>query len=335
MGFKDYFIPKSMVYTGDYQAIKTEFKVYQYTPEGMTFSNTYDLSTLHKRYIQVVGLSDTKMIEKFGADLGIDALVLEDILNVHQRDKIEQYQNYIFGVFRVRYLKEDRIIESYMSMVMFENMLISFHETEPEYLSQIPLLLETHKDTRNNTIDYMFYQVLDIMTDHMLDVNEWLEDKMSIIEEEIIESQTSDQESFYLIRKHLLKLKNSVTPIYEQLVELLDNTHLISKHNKPYFDDLLDHLRRLDLLLVQSRELTRHLLDLNMNNQSNRMNKIMTTLTLFSAIFIPLSFLTGFFGMNFVHFGILEYPQAVGLFVGFCVIVAGVMYFIFKRSKWL
>ena len=49
MGFKDYFIPKSMVYTGDYQAIKTEFKVYQYTPEGMTFSNTYDLSTLHKK----------------------------------------------------------------------------------------------------------------------------------------------------------------------------------------------------------------------------------------------------------------------------------------------
>ena len=92
MGFKDYFIPKSMVYTGDYQAIKTEFKVYQYTPEGMTFSHTYDLSTLHKRYIQVVGLSDTKLIEKFGADLGIDALVLEDILNVHQRDKIEQYQ---------------------------------------------------------------------------------------------------------------------------------------------------------------------------------------------------------------------------------------------------
>ena len=110
---------------------------------------------------------------------------------------------------------------------------------------------------------------------------------------------------------------------------------MISKHNRPYFDDLLDHLRRLDLLLVQSRELTRHLLDLNMNNQSNKMNKIMTTLTLFSAIFIPLSFLTGFFGMNFVHFGILEYPQAVGLFVGFCVIVAGVMYFIFKRSKWL
>jgi magnesium transporter len=158
---------------------------------------------------------------------------------------------------------------------------------------------------------------------------------MSVIEEEIIESKTSDQESFYLIRKHLLKLKNSVTPIYEQLLELIDNTHLISKHNKPYYDDLLDHLRRLDIMLNQSRELMRHLLDLNMNNQSNKMNKIMTTLTLFSAIFIPLSFLTGFFGMNFVHFGILEYPQAVGIFVGFCLIVAGVMFYIFKRSKWL
>ena len=335
MGFKDYFIPKSMVYTGEYQDIKTILNVFKFNHEGTSLSNAYTLDQKDKQYIQVIGLSDTKIIEKLGSDFGIDALVLEDILNVHQRDKIEQYQNYIFGVFRIKYLKDKRIQESYMSLVMFENIIISFHETEPEYLSQVPMLLEKHKDLRNNTIDYMFYQILDIITDHMLDVNEYLEDQMSTIEEEIIESQTSDQESFYLIRKHLLKLKNSVTPIYEQLLELMKDTRLINQSNKPYFDDLLDHLRRLDNLLNQSRELMRHLLDLNMNNQSNKMNKIMTTLTLFSAIFIPLSFLTGFFGMNFVHFGILNYPQAVGIFVGFCILVSAVMIYIFKRSKWL
>ena len=335
MGLKDYFIPKSMIYTGNYQDINTIFKVFQFNSESVNLSNQYAVMHEDKQYIQVIGLTDTKSIEKLGADLGIDALVLEDILNVHQRDKIEQYQNYIFGVFKVKYLKDKEIIDSYMSMIMFENILITFHETEPEYLNQIPELLAKMKDLRTNSIDYMFYQILDIVTDHMLDVNEYLEDEMSVIEEEIIESKTSDQESFYLIRKHLLKLKNSVTPIYEQLLELMDNTHLISKHNKPYYDDLLDHLRRLDIMLNQSRELMRHLLDLNMNNQSNKMNKIMTTLTLFSAIFIPLSFLTGFFGMNFVHFGVLEYPQAVSLFVGFCLIVAGVMFYIFKRSKWL
>jgi magnesium transporter len=335
MGFKDYFIPKSMVYTGKHSEVSTTFKVYSILKDKVEYSNTYDLSTQEKRYIQVIGLSDVKKIEKLGTDLGIDALVLEDILNVRQRDKFEIYNNYIFGVAKVKYLKNSKILEGYMSMVMLENTLITFHETEPEYLIQIPNLLENHQEIKDNTIGYMFYQVLDIVTDHMMEVNELLENQMNDIEDQIVETQQSDQESFYLIRKQLLKLKNSVSPLYEQLLEITKDNPFINKKNRPYFDDLLDHLRRLDLQLTLSRELMRHLLDLNINNQSNKMNKIMTTLTLFSAIFIPLSFLTGFFGMNFIHFGILEYRQAVTMLIVFCLMVAAIMIFIFKKSKWL
>jgi magnesium transporter len=133
----------------------------------------------------------------------------------------------------------------------------------------------------------------------------------------------------------MLNLKNHVSPVLEHLNQIMNKkSSLFMEDNMPFYDDLRDHLVRLDSRLDRSRELMRHLLDLHMNNQSNKMNKIMATLTLFSAIFIPLSFLTGFFGMNFVHFGILQYEYAV---IGFTILCASIIIFMvwfFKKKKW-
>jgi magnesium transporter len=134
----------------------------------------------------------------------------------------------------------------------------------------------------------------------------------------------------------MLDLKNKVTPTFEQLDKVMSRKHdLFKTDNQPYYDDLMDHLQRLDNRIMQSREQMRNLLDLDMNNQSTKMNKIMATLTLFSAIFIPLSFLTGFFGMNFIHFGILGYKDAVLIFSIMCALIMIGMVLFFKRKKWL
>ena len=93
-------------------------------------------------------------------------------------------------------------------------------------------------------------------------------------------------------------------------------------------------MNRLDQKLDNLRDLMKTLLDLDLNNQSTRMNKIMSTLTLFSAIFIPLSFLTGFFGMNFVYFEVLRIEYAVLFFTGICILIAAAMLYIFKKHRW-
>jgi magnesium transporter len=123
--------------------------------------------------------------------------------------------------------------------------------------------------------------------------------------------------------------------MYEQIEKLIAYEHvLVTKDSLHYFDDLRDHLKRLDQKLYQSRDMMRQLLDLHMNNQSTKMNKIMSTLTLFSAIFIPLSFLTGFFGMNFHYFEALDYRYAVLVFIVVCVVIAGGMFLFFKKRRW-
>lgn len=334
MSFKDYFLPKTLIYTGKFDQTPTKINHYLIDSDYITMNDFYEYDEKYKHYIQVVGLSDIKKIQNLGEQLNIDLLVLEDILNVRQRDKIEIYKDFIFGVFHVNFIIGQDIIEDYISILLYQDILVTFHETEPKYLSALNDVLMNHDLIKKMPIDYIFYQIIDMITDQHLDVYELLEQRANQYEEEILESRHSNQESFYLVRKHLLRLKNSVTPIFDEF-KILIKKSIFSNQVIPYYEDLLDHMNRLDIQLNQLRELMRHLLDLHMNNQSNKMNKIMTTLTLFSAIFIPLSFLTGFFGMNFIHFGILSYEYAVYGFIVFCFIVALVMFILFKKAKWL
>ncbi len=335
MKIKEYFMPKSLIYTGTHKDVSTKIIHYQYNAETVEITNDFIPIEARKHYIQVIGLSEIEKILGLKKYYKVNPLILEDVFNVKQRNKLELYDDFLFGAMHVEYLDEGKIKEDYMSILLNEDAIISFHETEPVYLAALPPLFEKSEELRNRNADYLFYQIFDIITDNHLDIFDSLATKTASFEEEILESKKIDQENFYLVRKEILKLKNCVSPVLEELDTILDRKHrLFWQESQPYFEDLTDHLQRLDSQLNQSREEMRHLLDLLINNQSNKMNQIMTTLTLFSAVFIPLSFLAGFFGMNFVHFQVLQYEHAIELFVGGCVLLAVVMLVLFKKMKW-
>ncbi len=335
MNISQYFKPKSLIYTGKYQSVKTEINHYLYDEKTLLLKHDFEPVEGLKSYIQVIGLSNVEQIQSIKQYYPMDALVLEDIFNVNQRNKIEMIKDSIFGTFHIEYLLNQQIKGDYMSIWMNPQAIITFHETEPVFLSPLKQLFNDHQDLRSKSVDYLFFQIMDIITDNHLDVYDHLDQEVNSFENEILETKNIEQEAFYLLRKFMLNLKNHVSPILEHLNAIINKkSPLFKEDNLPYYDDLKDHLFRLDNRLDRSRELMRHLLDLHMNNQSNKMNKIMATLTLFSAIFIPLSFLTGFFGMNFVHFGILEYEHAVLGFAGLCIIIIIFMVWFFKKKKW-
>lgn len=334
MKFKDYFTPKSMIYTGEHTNVKTTIKHYQYNSQELIITDDFTKKEGFKHYIQVVGLSEVDRIMTLKDIFPIEPLILEDVFNVSQRNKIDERKDYIFAVFHVSYFKES-VKEDYMSLLFFKDTIITFHEKEPECLEALYPLFDNYPELRERSTDFLFYQILDIITDRHIDLMEHNQMVTEQIEEEILEYKSVDQEEFYQMRKSLLKLKSNVSPILNQIDKIVQSPRgYISIDQYPYFDDLKDHLSRLDERLNDARELMRHLLDLHINNQSNKMNEIMKTLTLFSAIFIPLSFLTGFFGMNFVHFDVLEYEYAVFIFVMSCIVLAGLMVYLFKRMNW-
>lgn len=335
MKLSTYFKPKTMIYTGSFSHIATEIKHWQYDMKKVELVEGFEFNPNMKHYIQVVGLADVDKIQEIRKHLPIDPLVMEDIFNVNQRNKFELNEQYLFGTFALSYLEDQEIKNDYMSILMFPNVIVSFHETQPKYLEDIHLLFNEHKELRELPADYLFFQIMDIITDNHLEVYDFLNLAVNEFETQLLETKSIEQEDFYNIRKKMLELKNNVSPIAEQLEKVLSKkSSLFNSATSTYFEDLKDHLQRLDNRLNQSREITRNLLDLHMNNQSTKMNKIMATLTLFSATFIPLSFLTGFFGMNFVHFGILQYQQAVYLFSGICIVIAVGMVLFFKRKNW-
>jgi magnesium transporter len=335
MKIKDYFTPKSLIYTGIHQDIGTKITHYQIDENNVIKTDDFKQLENRKDYIQVIGLSDIEKIQSIKDHFDIDPLILEDIFNVNQRNKLELKKNYLFGVFHVYYIDDNVIKNDYMSILLYEDTLVSFHEKEPVFLSALPLFIDSNEDVKIRSIDYLFYILLDIITDHHMSVNDLLEKRTDHFEEMILDQKDVSQDAFYLSRKDLLKLTSSVEPIFEQLNQLLlSKSALLNPQNRPFYDDLTDHLSRLIARLHHTRDLQSHLLDLHSSNQSNKTNRIITTLTLFSAIFIPLSFLASFFGMNFVHFEILQYEHALGLFIGICAILAGFMVLLFKKMKW-
>ncbi len=335
MKLSDYVKPKSMIYTGEHHQVPTTIIHYAYNDKVLEISNSFEGDSSLKHYIQVIGLSDIGIIESIKKYYPIDPLILEDVFNVNQRTKIDIRDAYVFCVFNLEFLDQGEVIDQYMSLLMYENTIITFHETKPIYLNPLEQLFKEHKDLRERSVDYLLYQILDIITDNHLDIYDILDEQINRFEDHIIDQKNIKQDEFYLIRKTMLKLKSHVTPTYESLDKAMNRRNdLFKNDNKAFFDDLMDHLQRLDNRINQSREQVRNLLDLDTNNQSTKLNKIMATLTLFSAIFIPLSFLTGFFGMNFVHFGILEYRYAVLGFALICLSIIIFMVFFFKHKKW-
>ena len=335
MKLSDYVKPKSMIYTGEHTHIPTSIIHYQYNDKILQTSDSFQGDPSFKHYIQVIGLSDIEVIESIKSFYPIDPLILEDVFNVYQRTKIDIRDAYVFCVFNLEFLDRGEVMDQYMSLLMYENTIITFHETKPIYLEPLEQLFREHKELRERSVDYLLYQILDIITDNHLDIYDILDEQINRFEDHIIDQKNIKQDEFYLIRKTMLKLKNHVTPTFESLDKAMNRRNdLFKNENKGFFDDLMDHLQRLDNRINQSREQVRNLLDLDTNNQSTKLNKIMATLTLFSAIFIPLSFLTGFFGMNFIHFGILEYRYAVLGFSLICLIIMIFMVFYFKHKKW-
>lgn len=336
MKIKDYFSLKAPVYSGKHQKKDTVIKHFHYNESGITESSGFERKPGFKSYIQVIGLDDISKIEPVKTILKIDSLIFKDIFNVTQRIKMDIKPTYIFSVLHGLFHQENHYKKEYMSMLYGEDVVISFHEEDPWYLEPCIQALETYKDLRMKTSDFLFYQILDLITDNHIESFDLLNIALSQFEDVILNEDTLPQEEFYLVRKSFLKLKTYVYNLLEQLGRLIAKPDvMINQENIEYFHDLIDHLNRLDAQVNLARENIRNLVDVNINNQSNKMNRIMTTLTLFSATFIPLSFLTGFFGMNFVHFEILQYKYSVILFIVFCVLLFAFMLWYFKRKKWL
>jgi len=329
--------PGTVIYTGK-ETKQTSITHIKYSEKQLAiFEDLQPFSSEQVDWISVEGLSDTERIKKICSDLSVDNLIIEDIFNTNQRNKLEIFDDYIFSVFKFVFLDKDNQIKyDYISILLFDNIVMTFSEVENRFKNEIITRLKD-KNLQISKLheDYLFYVIYDMIIDEELNVYHYINLQLEHLEDNIMNLGKKDQVDLYNIRKSLVFLKNHTSTLQEHAspLSLLQNK-LFNVYLEKYFEDLSDHIINLRDKSFVSLEAINNLYEVYSNNVSNKANEIMKTLTIFSAIFIPLSFIAGIFGMNFVNFPILQNNYGLLIFAGICVLIPLGMLLYFKRKKW-
>jgi magnesium transporter len=253
-------------------------------------------------WVDVEGLGDIETIRTLGELFGLHRLALEDVLNVHQRPKIEQYGNYYFIVTRMVSLGEHLETEQ-LNLFLGRNFVLTFQEGRPG--DCLDLIRERIRQKRGRIreagLDYLAYALLDAVVDCYFPVLEEYGERLEACEDELLSSPRGDTVArIHEIKRNLLTLRRALWPQREIFNSLLrEETPFILHETRLYVRDCYDHVSQLIDLVETYRELGSDLTDVYLSSVSNRTNEIMRVLTVIATIFIPLTFIAGVYGMNF------------------------------------
>ncbi|HBH13278.1 MAG: Magnesium and cobalt transport protein CorA [Clostridiales bacterium 38_11] len=333
--------PGTLIYTGDYTDQETKMELYSFDESEYTIRQIRSIdevpSTPQKKWLNVIGLNNIDIIREIGNRYGISDLVLEDILNPDHRSKLEYIDDKLFAVLKMVYLKKNKIVHEQLSLLVLDKLIITFQEIEGDVFDTLRGRISNGKGyIRTLNIDYLFYSMLDAIVDHYYTALEFVETLIDHVEEIVMNEENDAMDRIYSTKKELIYLRSSILPIKDLVRNLTsEDFGLVNDSTKAFFSDLNDHLVEISDALMLDRELLSSLTETHISNISNNMNKVMTVLTIFSAIFIPLSFLTGFFGMNFSTFPGIHYAYGVHVFIVGCIVLAVSMIAFFKYKGWL
>jgi len=275
-----------------------------------------------------------------GKEYDLHPLVVEDILNTHQRPKIELYDDYIFVSLKMLSgVNDSYMVESeQISLILGKNFVFSFQEKEGDILDSLRVRIREGKGRiRKMGPDYLLYAILDIIIDHYFLVLEKIGDKVEAFEEELMKEPKSDTlHEIYTLKREILFLRKSVWPLREAVSTLEKcESDLINEKTSPYLRDLYDHIIQVIDAVETTRDLLSGMLDLYLSSVSNKMNEVMKVLTIIATVFIPLTFIAGVYGMNFDFMPELKWKYAY-FAVWFVMVMIGLgMLKYFRNRKWL
>jgi magnesium transporter len=264
------------------------------------------------RWINVDGLSNMSVIHALATKYELHPLAVEDLLHLRQRAKVESYggddtdlRARLFIVVRMLELQDERLCSDQISMFLGHSTVLTFQQEAGDVWDPIRQRIET-KGSRLRTSDASFlaYSLLDAIVDQVFPILEHYGERMDALEMAILDSPQHDSlDKIHEIKRDLLLLRSVAWPVRELVLTLQRDPHeCVSDATRVYLRDLYDHAVQMIEIVETYRERASDLTDSYMSGVSNRMNEIMKVLTIFSTIFIPLTFLAGVYGMNFTHF---------------------------------
>jgi magnesium transporter len=291
-------------------------------------------------WINVDGLHEPAVLERLGALFGLHPLTLEDIVSIHQRPKLDDYQEYLYIVLRaLAYDAASGHVQSeQVSLVLGRRFVLSFQETDTAVFR--PVRERLSKGTgrlRSSGADYLAYALLDSVVDAYFEILESISQRIETLEDQLVASPSSNLlQSVHALKREMILLRKAVWPLREVVGGLeRGESPLIQAGTRLFLRDIYDHTVQVIDAVESFRDMLSGLQDLYLSSLSHRMNEVMKILTIIATIFVPLTFLAGVYGMNFTHFPELKWKWGYLGFWLVSVAVGGSMLAYFRRKKWL
>ncbi len=337
--------PAKYDFTGDLKTDKIDIQLFKYKKEGFEEVKNIsadDIQKLEKDgenyWLNIYGLHDTDTIASICEKQGIHSLVIQDILDINQRPKFQEYDNFSFLTLKSIVPSENEMITEQISFVFSSHFLISFQERKADFFEHLRVRLRENKGIlRERTVDYLLYAMLESILDNYFKTLNKLDEDIEKLDFSDINKELAPN-TLEIIENHkkfVNFIKKSILPIKEfsQIVERGECRYIEQKHIK-YFLEIKDLCLTLidssDMILASLESATNMFFSL----QGHRTNQVMKTLTVVATIFIPLTFIAGIYGMNFKNMPELDWKY--GYFGAWLIIIVtflGMVIYL-KKKKW-
>ncbi len=338
--------PGSLIFMGDQKMEKPRLRIIQFNESTI---NEFELSKIEdsKNYISndiitwlnIDGLHDVDLIKSLGELFNIDNLILEDVVNTDQRPQYFENINNIGVILKfVNYKKETNAIKTdQVSFIFGKNYLISIQESQGTYFEPIrERLRNSIGRIRKRGSDYLTYTLIDAIVDHYIENIEIMGELIEEMEKEIFNPNSKTTISkIYTTKVELSYLRKTIRPVKEIVNQFLKTeSELIDNETYNYFKDLEDLVNQSTDAIEVYSSLISDQLNIYHANLGTRANEVMKVLTIFAAIFIPLTFIAGVYGTNFDYLPELHFKYSYFIMLGIMVIVAITLVLYFRKKKW-
>jgi|TARA_R100000479_G_scaffold70100_3_gene33809 magnesium transporter len=339
--------PGTVTYTGKKENIATKVEIIDYSKDHYNREDSGNIedafgfeTSENITWININGLNNTKEIERLGEYYNLHPLIQEDIVTTNQRPKMDEYEEYLFIVFKMLHYSDDgEFFNEHVSMVVGKDYVTTFQEADGDVWDGLRDRIENAKGrVRNKGADYLMFALLDAVVDNYFSVIETLSAKIEYIEDQLFEDKVEEDitQDIQVLKKEILRIRRAVVPLREVINRLeKTDTALIEVRTQNYIRDLYDHIIQVSESVDIYREMIWGLMDMYMTTISNKMNEVMKVLTIMASIFIPLTFMAGIYGMNFEHMPELHLRYGYYyLWAAMILVFFGLLWY-FKRKKWL
>lgn len=322
-----------------------ELRMHHYFYDQTSFDDVEitDAEAFQKRdqkvnFLVVRGLHDEARIEQIGKSNGLHSLSIEDILHTDTRNKLEEYPEYLLFILRIPYVnEEDDVVSEQISFVLKEELLVAFCESERPDFSDLLNQLSRGATLRSKDVDDLLAAALDLIVDQFFGIIDVIAKNIDNFEESIAKDPRPEQlEGVHGLKRDLIHLRDVLWPLRESSAKLAKS--YVSKVNGDtvyYMRDVEDHVIQLLQMVETYQQIATSLVDSYLSAIGNRTNEVMKVLTIFSTIFIPLTFLAGVYGMNFKYMPELYHEWAYPIFWIVCLITLLLLIRYFKKKNWI